>query len=147
MPSPRAVCTEAPAAPATGARRALSCTLDDPYVRAPLTLAPRARPRSFMRRPAEYLPAFEEAVRESIRSMDPSMAKTVEQNVYRIGVTGTFGSHHVSPRGLGSELLNSVVIVEGIVTKCSIANERVDGRAARPSFRGGCIRSTPSGHL
>jgi hypothetical protein len=35
-----------------------------------------------------------------------------------LGVEGSFGSHHVSPRGLTTHLLRKLVCVEGIVTKC-----------------------------
>ena len=46
----------------------------------------------------------------------------------KIGVEGSFGSHHVSPRGLTATLLNSLVCVEGIVTKCSTVRPKVHRR-------------------
>lgn len=46
---------------------------------------------NFMRQPAEYLPAFEEAMREIIASYEPSLAKQGATSVFRIGVTGSFG--------------------------------------------------------
>ena len=72
-----------------------------------------------MRRPADYLPAFEEALRETVANQDPSFAKTMPLSTLKIGLSGSFGSHHVSPRGLGAPLLNTAVCVEGIVTKCA----------------------------
>ncbi|EOD39699.1 hypothetical protein EMIHUDRAFT_200297 [Emiliania huxleyi CCMP1516] len=80
---------------------------------------------ALMRSPAEYLPAFEEALREIVTNHDPSFAKQGAANEFRIGVVGSFGAHHVSPRQLGSALLNSVVRVEGIVTKCSLVRPKV----------------------
>ena len=81
--------------------------------------------RSLMRRPAEYLPPFEEALREVVQQQDPSFAKTQPLTALRIGVQGSFGAHHVSPRGLTAPLLNSLVCVEGIVTKCTTVRPKV----------------------
>ena len=77
-----------------------------------------------LRRPAEYIPAFEEALREAsalltmspmrivrypqlctiiraqvIQTQDPSYLKATSLAQVKIGVHGAFGSHHVSPRG------------------------------------------------
>lgn len=81
--------------------------------------------RNLIRRPAEYLPPFEEALREVVQQNDPTYAKTVSNALLKIGVQGSFGSHHVSPRGLGAPLLNSLVCVEGIVTKCTTVRPKV----------------------
>ena len=132
-----------------------------------------------MRRPADYLPVFEEGLRETVQLQDPSYSKQVSLNQLHIGVQGSFGAHHVSPRGLsapgrcsnrtaprgsrsgsrhaspratvncpgsphhvtpcspsltparhtvghaGATLLNSLVCVEGIVTKCSLVRPKV----------------------
>ena len=48
--------------------------------------------RNFMNRPAEYLPAFEEALREVITNIDPSFAKEGATSEFKIGVTGSFGA-------------------------------------------------------
>ena len=88
-----------------------------PPARAPANWLPVAR--AVMRRPADYLPAFEEALREVVQQQDPSFAKTTPLSQLKIGLQGAFGAHHVSPRGLGAPLLNTAVCVEGIVTKCA----------------------------
>ncbi|KAL3916148.1 MAG: hypothetical protein SGPRY_006945 [Prymnesium sp.] len=77
-----------------------------------------------MRHPAEYLPLFEEQLREVVGNHDPSYAKQGALSKLHIGVHGSFGSHHVSPRGLTASLLNSLVCVEGIVTKCSLVRPK-----------------------
>lgn len=80
---------------------------------------------NFMRHPGEYLPAFEDALREVIVQQDPTLGKTVAMHEFRIGVEGNFGSHHVSPRELSAYLLNGLVCVEGIVTKCSLVRPKI----------------------
>lgn len=80
---------------------------------------------SFMRRPDEYLPPFEDALRDVLSQHDPTVMKTEPAHGFRIGVEGNFGSHHVSPRELGAHLLNALVCVEGIVTKCSQVRPKV----------------------
>jgi len=80
---------------------------------------------NFMRRPADYLPAFEDALRETVDIFDSSVQKQATSQKFRIGVVGAFGSHHVSPRKLTSNLLNTLVYVEGIVTKCTLVRPKV----------------------
>jgi len=81
--------------------------------------------RNLMRRPAEYLPPFEDALREVISQQDPAFAKTVPLSQVKVGLTGSFGSHHVSPRGLAATMLNAAVCLEGIVTKCTTVRPKV----------------------
>jgi DNA replication licensing factor MCM3 len=50
---------------------------------------------------------------------DPSLKKSLDAQDLQIGFEGSFGSNSVSPRGLNSTLLNNLVELEGIVTKCS----------------------------
>ena len=51
--------------------------------------------------------------------MDPSNEKYLQDNEIQIGYEGSLGNNAVSPRGLLSTFLNTLVEVEGIVTKCS----------------------------
>ena len=78
-----------------------------------------------MKRPAEYLPAFEEALQEAVEQEDAAFAKQVNVSHFRIAVNGDFGAHRVTPRGLGGALLNQLACVEGIVTKCSLVRPKV----------------------
>lgn len=43
----------------------------------------------------------------------------------QIGFTGNLGSHHLSPRGLLSSFICSLVCVEGVVIKCSLIQPKV----------------------
>ena len=49
----------------------------------------------------------------------------VPGNEPQVGLDGSFGLHSVTPRGLNSSLLNSLVEVEGIVTKCSSVRPKI----------------------
>jgi DNA replication licensing factor MCM3 len=69
--------------------------------------------------PHRFLPLLEDALVEAKANDDPSFQKNVKAPVPRIAVTGTFGRHHVTPRGLTSDLLSKLVCIDGIVTRCT----------------------------
>ncbi|XP_052391571.1 DNA replication licensing factor MCM3-like [Carassius gibelio] len=71
----------------------------------------------------EELLAFQRALKDLVASIDATYAKQHEE--FFIGLEGSFGSKHVSPRTLTSRLLGSVVCLEGIVTKCSLVRPKV----------------------
>jgi DNA replication licensing factor MCM3 len=48
-----------------------------------------------------------------------------DNNKYFVGVEGSFGANHTTPRGLTSKLLSKMVCVEGIVTKVSVVRPKV----------------------
>lgn len=50
-------------------------------------------------------------------SIDATYGKEVEE--LHVGLEGSFGSKHVTPRSLSAAHLGSMVCVEGIVTKCN----------------------------
>ena len=81
--------------------------------------------RHLMRRPMAYLHPLMTAVSESARELDPTFAKTHAQTLVQVGFEGSFGSNHVSPRGLLSSLICNLVCVDGIVTKCSVVRPKV----------------------
>nr|AAH56718.1 MCM3 minichromosome maintenance deficient 3 (S. cerevisiae) [Danio rerio] len=71
----------------------------------------------------EELLAFQRALKDLVASIDATYAKQCEE--FFIGLEGSFGSKHVSPRTLTSRLLGSMVCLEGIVTKCSLVRPKV----------------------
>ena len=71
-----------------------------------------------MKNAFEELSCFQRALMEYAGSADAVYAK--QHDELSIGLEGSFGSHHVSPRTLTSKFLGSVVCVEGIVTKCKL---------------------------
>jgi DNA replication licensing factor MCM3 len=62
---------------------------------------------------------MKEAAADSAKDADPTVEKVLKTRDLQVGFEGSFGSNLVSPRGLLSSFLNSLVEVEGIVTKCS----------------------------
>uniref|UniRef100_A0A2K5LPR3 DNA replication licensing factor MCM3 n=1 Tax=Cercocebus atys TaxID=9531 RepID=A0A2K5LPR3_CERAT len=71
----------------------------------------------------EELVAFQRALKDFVASIDATYAKQYEE--FYVGLEGSFGSKHVSPRTLTSCFLSCVVCVEGIVTKCSLVRPKV----------------------
>ncbi|NWX29900.1 MCM3 factor, partial [Notiomystis cincta] len=71
----------------------------------------------------EELVAFQRALKDFVASVDATYAKQYED--FYIGLEGSFGSKHVSPRTLTACFLSSIVCVEGIVTKCSLVRPKV----------------------
>uniref|UniRef100_A0A8C9FGX3 DNA replication licensing factor MCM3 n=2 Tax=Pavo cristatus TaxID=9049 RepID=A0A8C9FGX3_PAVCR len=71
----------------------------------------------------EELIAFQRALKDFVASVDATYAKQYED--FYIGLEGSFGSKHVSPRTLTACFLSCIVCVEGIVTKCSLIRPKV----------------------
>ncbi|XP_051501437.1 zygotic DNA replication licensing factor mcm3-like [Myxocyprinus asiaticus] len=71
----------------------------------------------------EELLAFQRALKDLVASIDATYAKQHEE--FFIGLEGSFGSKHVSPRTLTSRLLGRMVCLEGITTKCSLVRPKV----------------------
>ncbi|XP_041832653.1 DNA replication licensing factor MCM3 [Melanotaenia boesemani] len=82
-----------------------------------------ARAAKLMNYAFEELMAFQRALKDMVGTVDGTYAKQHEE--FFIGLEGSFGSKHVSPRTLTSRLLGSMVCVEGIVTKCSLVRPKV----------------------
>lgn len=82
-----------------------------------------ARAAKLMNNAFEELLAFQRALKDLVASVDATYAKQYEE--FFVGLEGSFGAKHVSPRTLTSRLLGSMVCVEGIVTKCSLVRPKV----------------------
>lgn len=95
-------------------------------------LTHRFRHCSLLSDPLVYIEAFCEALKEESKRLEeedasregknPRMASSIMEaprQQWFVGFTPNLGpSHHVSPRGLTTELLRTLVVVEGIVIKC-----------------------------
>ena len=73
--------------------------------------------------PGKYLYLFETALSEIVAKEAPSYVSA--DAPVRIGFEGSFGLHHVTPRGLSASLLHKMVMLEGIVTKVSLVRPKV----------------------
>lgn len=64
--------------------------------------------------------ALQDALKDFVSSKAPSYDKASTEIEYFIGVEGSFGAHHITPRGLASSFIGNLVCVDGIVTKCML---------------------------
>ncbi|CAI5769129.1 DNA replication licensing factor MCM3 [Podarcis lilfordi] len=71
----------------------------------------------------EEMVAFQRALKDFVASVDATYSKQYED--FYIGLEGSFGSKHVTPRTLTSHFLSCIVCVEGIVTKCSLVRPKI----------------------
>jgi hypothetical protein len=80
--------------------------------------------RQLLQRPAEYLPGFQDAIRDFIAGLDATRALVKDTEVF-VGISGEFGDQELSPRELSSAQLGRLVKVFGIVTKCSLVRPKL----------------------
>jgi DNA replication licensing factor MCM3 len=71
----------------------------------------------------EEMTAFQRALKEFVGSISPDHAKS--RTDFLIGLEGSFGAQHLTPRTLTSSHLNRLVCLEGIVTKCTSVNPKI----------------------
>lgn len=77
-------------------------------------------------RPFDYTPCFDHALKNIIGTLPDRSAKEIdEETMYYVAYSGSFGENACNPRTLGSALLNRMVSLEGIVTKCSLVRPKV----------------------
>ncbi|CAM9160626.1 unnamed protein product [Chrysoparadoxa australica] len=83
------------------------------------------RTQRLLRRPKPFIFALSEAAKELALERDPSFGKVLGDKRVEVGFEGSLGHQHVSPRGLVSRFMSSLVCVEGIITKCSNVRPKV----------------------
>jgi len=83
----------------------------------------RARAQGLIENSVEELVAFQRALKEYVISLDPGYGRSIFE--FHIGLCGSFGSRHVTPRTLTSRFLNNTVCVEGIVSKVSLVKPKI----------------------
>ncbi|CAG7784877.1 unnamed protein product [Allacma fusca] len=71
----------------------------------------------------DEMPLVQKALREVIGTIDAEFVKGFDE--FFVGLEGSFGGRHVTPRILTSRYLGNTVCVEGIVTKCSTIHPKI----------------------
>eukprot|EP01137_Pigoraptor_chileana_P022496 Opistho-2@7005 len=79
--------------------------------------------KRLMNTPGEVLPVFDIALQEYVSQNNPELSKAHAE--FYVGIEGSFGAHHLTPRGLSARFLGSLVLIEGIVTKCSLVRPKL----------------------
>lgn len=84
-----------------------------------------------LNQPADYLPACERALRDTVLAIydpqDPSFPHdSYDPNQqYYLSFKGAFGGHSLTPRSIDSSYLSKMVSIEGIVTRASLVRPKV----------------------
>ena len=86
---------------------------------------------SIFKSPHIFIPKLEEFITTTIQESYPEYAK--RQRFFHVGFTGPFGDHHMTPRQLGARFLNSLISVEGMVTRCMLFFPHSRFRFNRPA--------------
>ena len=85
--------------------------------------------RGLLNTPADYLPACERALRDTVLTIyDPtdSRYEAMDENQqFYLSFKGSFGDHQVSPRSINSHHLSQMVSIEGIVTRASLVRPKI----------------------
>lgn len=85
--------------------------------------------RGILNTPAEYLPACERALRDTVLTIyDPTDSRfdSLDENQqFYISFKGSFGDHHVTPRSINSSHLSKLLSIEGIVTRASLVRPKI----------------------
>lgn len=80
--------------------------------------------------PLDWLPPLEVALREVVSMLQEdddtdTSTGTNSRGGLHIGFVGSFGALHRTPRHLSSQLLNHMVLLDGIVTSCSLVRPKL----------------------
>ncbi|KAH7883866.1 MCM2/3/5 family-domain-containing protein [Phlebopus sp. FC_14] len=78
-----------------------------------------------LKQPVDYLPAFDDALANIVSQIHDTEKHQLEGKSYRVGFSGSFGDHHVSPRSLKAEHLGKMISLEGIITRCSLVRPKM----------------------
>ena len=85
----------------------------------------RAFADALLKEPSDYLPAVESALLDVVKIIHDPDKQQVAERAYHVGFCGSFGEFSVSPRTLRASHLNSMLSIEGIVTRCSLVRPKM----------------------
>ncbi|KAJ5231701.1 uncharacterized protein N7469_006289 [Penicillium citrinum] len=75
--------------------------------------------------PFEYTQSFDTALKDVVKHVMPGRKESSDETLYYCAFHGAFGEFSCNPQTLGSQHLNRMVALEGIVTKCSLVRPKV----------------------
>ncbi|KAG7849049.1 hypothetical protein KL941_001867 [Ogataea angusta] len=79
--------------------------------------------------PADYLPAAETALRETVLALfnayEYTQMEVTQDSDFYLAFRGAFGAHQLTPRSINSSFLSKMVSVEGIVTRASLIRPKI----------------------
>ncbi|KAJ3131230.1 MCM DNA helicase complex subunit [Geranomyces variabilis] len=75
--------------------------------------------------PMDFLPPFDQALKDIVLSLQNPSKEKLDDEVFHIGLDGSFGDHNVSPRNVSSSHLGRTISIEGIITRCSLVRPKV----------------------
>jgi DNA replication licensing factor MCM3 len=78
-----------------------------------------------LKQPVDFIPAFDLALLNVIQRVYDPEKHEIETKSYRVGFSGSFGDHHVSPRTLHAAQLSKMISLEGIITRCSLVRPKM----------------------
>ncbi|RDB28380.1 DNA replication licensing factor mcm3 [Hypsizygus marmoreus] len=78
-----------------------------------------------LKQPADFLPAFDDALLNIVQRVHDVEKHEIASKSYRVGFSGSFGDHHVSPRTLHAAQLGKMISLEGIITRCSLVRPKM----------------------
>ncbi|KAF7978891.1 hypothetical protein HWV62_44395 [Athelia sp. TMB] len=85
----------------------------------------RALTEALLRQPVETLPALEGALLKLAEGLAGDKPAPDAPAHFRVGLSGSFGENHVSPRTLRAEHLGRMISLEGIITRCSLVRPKM----------------------
>ncbi|KAF6792978.1 MCM2/3/5 family protein [Colletotrichum sojae] len=79
-----------------------------------------------LEQPFDYTLAFNHALKQIVKTLpDSGDAEKLNDVSYYCAWAGSFGLNACNPRTLSSQLLNSMISLEGIVTRCSLIRPKI----------------------
>ncbi|KAJ8517039.1 hypothetical protein ONZ45_g5738 [Pleurotus djamor] len=78
-----------------------------------------------LKQPVDYLQACDDALLSIVQRVHDPEKHEIATKSYRIGFSGSFGDHHVSPRTLNASMLGKMISLEGIITRCSLVRPKM----------------------
>jgi DNA replication licensing factor MCM3 len=78
-----------------------------------------------LKQPTDFLPAFDDALLNIVQRVHDPDKHEIASKSYKVGLSGSFGDHHVSPRTLHAAQLGKMISLEGIITRCSLVRPKM----------------------